>query len=332
MERRSSALSCARATAPRSLPDGAARPAALRQWHSVAPGGDCPSTAAASTAGRASWAVDPVAVIGRHASSPTRDDHRIVVRAVDATAGLHLTTTFTLGAAMVVQVELENSGTTPYLLDGAHGHAAGARARHRAAHPHRAVGARTRARAACVAARGDHRREPAGPHVARHARSCSPEPRRSASGRARCGARTSHGAATMWSTPNAWPTAAATCSSASCSTRVRSCSTRRHVHHSRSDRRALERGLTPASWGFHRHLRARPGHPSSPVRCCSTRGRPCTSTTTSTGCGSSPPSQPRWASSATCSTTAGSARAATTRAVWVTGWCHPTCTPTASPR
>ena len=87
------------------------------------------------------------------------------------------------------------------------------------------------------------------------------------------------------------------------------------------------RGLTAATQRFHRHLRARPSHPSRPARCWSTRGRRSTSTTTSTAAARSPTAPPRSASSASCSTTAGSGRAATTRPGSATGSCRPTSHP-----
>ena len=79
-------------------------------------------------------------------------------------------------------------------------------------------------------------------------------------------------------------------------------------------------GLDDVARRFHRFLRARPQHPvPRPDRSPSTSGRPSTSTTTWTGWSTWPSGRPRSASSATCSTTAGSARAATTTPGSATG-------------
>ena len=56
--------------------------------------------------------------------------------------------------------------------------------------------------------------------------------------------------------------------------------TGRFVLGSRSRRDPSTGGLTPATWGFHRHLAPGRVIRRRPVRCCSTRGRRCTSTTT----------------------------------------------------
>ena len=74
-------------------------------------------------------------------------------------------------------------------------------------------------------------------------------------------------------------------------------------------------GLDAVARRFHRHLRSRPRpgrRPTGPSR--STCGRRSTSTTGSTGWSSWPSGPPGWASSATCSTTGGSAPGATTTA------------------
>ena len=67
-------------------------------------------------------------------------------------------------------------------------------------------------------------------------------------------------------------------------------------------------------------------------RSCSTPGRPSTSTTTSIGCGGSPRRPRRSASNGSCSTTAGSATAATTPPASATGTSTRTCGPTGSTR
>ena len=74
-----------------------------------------------------------------------------------------------------------------------------------------------------------------------------------------------------------------------------------------------------------------PAHPAQqPV--CSTSGRRSTSTTTSTGCSSSPTGARGWASSGSCSTTAGSTVVATTPPDWVTGGSTSTVWPEGSAR
>jgi alpha-galactosidase len=72
--------------------------------------------------------------------------------------------------------------------------------------------------------------------------------------------------------------------------------------------------------------------PRGPARCCSTPGKPSTSTTTSTGCASWHRLRPALASSGSCSTTAGSVRAATTAVASATGRCRPRCTRRGSAR
>ena len=79
-------------------------------------------------------------------------------------------------------------------------------------------------------------------------------------------------------------------------------------------------GLDELSSRFHRHLRARPQHPRTPAQGAAEHlGGGATSTSTSTSWWRWPSVPPRSASSATSSTTAGSATGATTARGWATG-------------
>ena len=173
----------------------------------------------------------------------------------------------------------------------------------------------------------DHLREPARSNLARaHPRCCSPAPRPTASGMARCGVRTWRGAATTAASPSGCPTVAGICRlgellhPGEVSLEPGESYRTPEVIAVHSDT-----GLTAATQQFHRHLRAAP-HPSDVASSGARqhvggrllRSRP------RHGCASSPTAPPKSASNGSCSTTVGSGADATTPAGSATGGSRPT--------
>ena len=188
-------------------------------------------------------------------------------RAVDDVAGLRLDTDIDLADVLSVRCTLTNTGDTIYMLDRLVDHAAAAGARHRVADLRRSVDPRAAPVPAGVGAGRVRQREPPRPHVARA---------RAAGVRRRGGLRRVAGRGVGRSPrverqPRAARRVAArrppaTCSSASCctpeswrSSRARPTDTPHVVAVHSTD------GLTPATWGFHRSVRARTVRADAPT-------------------------------------------------------------------
>uniref|UniRef100_A0A6J7ND98 Unannotated protein n=1 Tax=freshwater metagenome TaxID=449393 RepID=A0A6J7ND98_9ZZZZ len=159
-------------------------------------------------------------------------------------------------------------------------------------------------------------------------RSSSPGRLGSASGVARCGERTSRGAATARCSPRCSPTDGATSSSASCSTPARWCLSPASVIEPRKSSpfthlRAwqLHPGPTTEPSG-RRHGRRRSSEP-----CSSIPGRPSTSITRTRDSRALRNSQRDVGWNCSSSMTGGSRHGAATDPVWATGGSHPMRTP-----
>ena len=161
---------------------------------------------------------------------------------------------------------MTNEGDRPYLLSALDGDAARAAARRRAVHVHRPLGARAAPGPRGVARRRVHRaRTAAGARRTSTRRCCSPEPPVSASGRARCGASTSRGAATTPCSPSGCPTGGGRSRPASCCTRARSrWRPASRIARPRSSPSTATTGSRPPPSSITPALRARPSHPVSP--------------------------------------------------------------------
>ena len=182
---------------------------------------------------------------------------------------------------------------------------------------------------------GTHLREGRRGRTGRTPRRCCTSARpASTSPAARSGPCTRAGAATTRTTPSGWPAASRCSAAASCCCRARSCSHAGESYETPWLYASYGTGLDEVARRFHRFLRARPQHPGhrpagddqrlgggllQPPRPRQARS-------------SSPGWRPRPASSATCSTTAGSGRGATTPPGWATGRSPPTSGPRACTR
>ena len=167
-------------------------------------------------------------------------------------------TTIELDDVLRVRVALTNVGGRRYSLDALTVTTPARRAGRRAAdvrgrwarefHPVRRSGRTARSSSRTGGAGRPTRTRPC----------CSPASAASTSGAARCGAHTSRGAATTRRSPSGSRRSAVRPVRRAAAPRRGRARTRRVVHDARRARRLFGDGLTAATWGFHRSVRARP--------------------------------------------------------------------------